>query len=285
MYEAVIVGASALFALMMFSNQRYQQLCGSGLAPAMRFALWTSLIGAAAAFIGQGGRLEWTLFSGLVALWSSVNGMLYALCSLWALERSELTVFTTFSMLGGMLLPFTAGILFWHEPMSVQKALCCLLLVAAIVCNVRLPADKSRREALRGLFWDFAVFFLNGLGGLINKLHQSVPEAAVDSGSFSVLSRLFTVGLCLLVLLIRRETPLLPLAVPKQRRAAWGSLIANGTLGLAANWILLWALLYVDASLSFALTTGTAIVFAALLSLCMRTPLSRRPLRRCRQRC
>lgn len=112
MYEAVIVGASALFALMMFSNQRYQQLCGSGLAPAMRFALWTSLIGAAAAFIGQGGRLEWTLFSGLVALWSSVNGMLYALCSLWALERSELTVFTTFSMLGGMLLPFTAGILF-----------------------------------------------------------------------------------------------------------------------------------------------------------------------------
>ncbi len=276
MYEAIIVGASALFALMMFSNQRYQQLCGSGADPALRFALWTALIGAAAAWIGQGGRLEFTPFSGAVALWSSINGMLYVLCSLWALERADLTVFTTFSMLGGMLVPFAAGILFWHEPMTWQKALCCLLLTAAIVCNVQLPQGKGRREAVRGLFWDLAVFFLNGLGGLINKLHQSFPDRAVDSGSYSVLSRLFTVVLCLLLLSVRRRTPLLPLEQAKKRRAAWGSLLANGVLGLAANWILLWALLHVEASLSFALTTGSAIVFAALLSLCTRTPVSKR---------
>ena len=191
MYELALLGAALLFALLMLTNQQYQKMSGSGLAPALRSSLWSSAMGFIVPIITQGLHLEFTWFSLLIALWSTVNGIIYTICSLRALETANLSVFTTFSMLGSVFIPFIGGILIWNEDLTWQKAVCCLFLAISILCNVRLRS-KTECKGPSPLVYYFAIFIFNGMGGLINKVHQSFPDLAVDSGSFSVWTRMPT---------------------------------------------------------------------------------------------
>lgn len=273
MYELAMVGAAVMTAFSVLANQKYQQFSGSGLGSAIRFALWSSVIGVVAALAVQVGRVEFTWFSVLISLWASVNGVIYTLFSLYALEKNNLTMYTTFSMLGGMLLPFLAGILIWQEPLTWQKGVCCLLLIFSIVCNVQLRGGSDVRK---GLFYGLAVFFLNGLGGLINKIHQSYPDLAVDSGSYSIIFRAWIVLICLAVLLFNKQTPMLAIPEKKKRRSAWKSLLIYGVLALVSSWIYLVALLHVEASFTYVLITGSVIVCTTLLSLILRERVTKR---------
>lgn len=59
--------------------------------------------------------------------------MLYAyevkiICSLKAPEKVNLSIYSFFTMLGGMMLPFFAGIAFYNESMTVAKAICVAFL-------------------------------------------------------------------------------------------------------------------------------------------------------------
>lgn len=275
MYELALLGAALLFALLMFSNQRYQKLSGSGFPQALRFSLWTGAIGAIVPIVSQGLHLEFTWFSLLIALWSTVNGILYTVCSLKALETANLSVFTTFAMLGSVLIPFAGGILIWNEELTWQKGVCCLLLALSILCNVRLQ-KKGQKKAPSPLLYYFAVFVFNGMGGLINKIHQSFPALAVDSGSFSVWTRVLGILLCGGMLLCQKRSLLVPLEDRRERRQVWSSLVVYGILSLSANWILLVALLHVDASLSYTLTTGSTVVFSTVISMLRKERLSGR---------
>ncbi len=275
MYELALLGAALLFALQMFSNQRYQKLSGSGFSQALRFSFWTGAVGAVVPVLSQGLHLEFTWFSLLIALWSTVNGILYTVCSLKALETANLSVFTTFAMLGSVLIPFTGGILIWNEELTWQKGVCCVCLALSILCNVRRQS-KEQRKGPSPLWYYFAIFVFNGMGGLINKIHQSFPELAVDSGSFSVWTRVLGLLLCGGLLLCQKQSLLLPLEERREKRQAWSSLAVYGVLNLSANWILLVALLHVDASLSYTLTTGSTVVFSTVISILRKERLSRR---------
>lgn len=275
MYELALLGASLLFALQMFSNQWYQKATGSGFSHVLRFYFWTSAVGAIVPFLSQGLRLEFTWFSLLIALWSVASGILGTVCSFKALETANLSVFTTFNMLGGVLIPFAGGILIWNEELSWQKGVCCVLLVFSLLCNVQ-PESREQRKGPSPIWYYLACFLFNGMGALINKVHQSFPDLAVDSGSFSVWTRVYGLLLGGVVLLCQKQPLLLPLEGHREKRLAWSGLVAYGTLNLAGNWILLVALLYVDASLSYILITGGAMVFSTAISVLRKERLTRR---------
>lgn len=277
MYELALLGAALLFALLMLTNQQYQKMSGSGLAPALRSSLWSSAMGFIVPIITQGLHLEFTWFSLLIALWSTVNGIIYTICSLRALETANLSVFTTFSMLGSVFIPFIGGILIWNEDLTWQKAVCCLFLAISILCNVRL-CSKTECKGPSPLVYYFAIFIFNGMGGLINKVHQSFPDLAVDSGSFSVWTRIVAIVLCGGILLLKKQPLLLPFVDRKECALGWSNLALCALLGLSANWILLVALLHVDASISYTLTTGATIVFSTLISLLRKEKIGRRQL-------
>lgn len=269
-----LLGASLLFALQFLFNQRYEKRTGSGLAHAFRFSLWTSVVGAAAMLLMQGFALNVSWFSLLMAAVLSTVSILYTVCSMKAFATANLSVYSTFAMLGGMLIPFVGGLLIpsRNEELTWTKALCCVLLIVGLCFNVRREpkADGDKKKGLPPLFYYFAVFVLNGLSGLVSTLHQSFPDWAVDATSFSMLNRALTAVFALVMLLLSRQTPLPRLNAPKGKADVWMSMAAFGLICTFANWIVLLTLKNVDASLSYTLTTGAVMVFSTVIALIQR---------------
>jgi hypothetical protein len=69
----------------------------------------------------NGFRIEFAPFTLLIASLAALNSIAFAFCSFKALDSIDLSLFSLFSMLGGMLLPFFQGILFFYEPITVSK--------------------------------------------------------------------------------------------------------------------------------------------------------------------
>ncbi len=269
-----LLGASLLFALQFLFNQRYEKRTGSGLMHAFRFSLWTSVFGAALMLVMQGTALRISWFSILMASVLSTVSILYSVCSMKAFATANLSVYSTFAMLGGMLIPFVGGLLIPSrgEVLTWPKALCCVLLIVGLCFNVRREkkADGDKKKGLPPLFYYFAVFVLNGLSGLVSTLHQSYPDWAVDATSFSMLNRAITAIAALVILLATRQNPLPRTRAPKGKADLWLSVAAFGMICTFANWIVLRTLENVDASLSYTLTTGAVMVFSTVIALIQR---------------
>jgi hypothetical protein len=111
MYYGMIMGAVLMFGISFFFNERYQKHSGSDLIPTMQFSLISAIAGAGILFAVNRFALAVTPFTVLMALANSLNGLLFTFCSLKALGKINLSLYSLFSMLGGMALPFVGGIL------------------------------------------------------------------------------------------------------------------------------------------------------------------------------
>ena len=115
MYYGIIMAAVTMFAFQFLFNRQYEKLCGNTLRAAAVFSLGTSLAGFVILLALNRFRVEFTLFSFLIALAAAVNNLLYSYCSIKALGKINLSLYSVFAMLGGMTLPFIAGIAFFDE--------------------------------------------------------------------------------------------------------------------------------------------------------------------------
>ena len=124
----------------------------------LRISLETSLVGSIAGLtvllILNGIALEVTVFTVIIALLSAMNSIAFTFCSFQALSRINLSLFSLFSMLGGMVLPFVQGILFSREPLTIAKIVCLVLIALALALTV--TGEKKRGGALYyiGIFID-----------------------------------------------------------------------------------------------------------------------------------
>ena len=113
LYYGIIMAAVVMFSLQFWFNQQFERQCGSGLRPMLIFSSGYSAAGLLVLLIINGFRLEFSWFSMIMAILTALNGMAYTFCSLKALEKINLSLYSVFSMLGGMMLPFIFGILFF----------------------------------------------------------------------------------------------------------------------------------------------------------------------------
>ena len=169
MYYFLIVLAVVLFGGGFAVQDAYRRLCGSGVTVALRMSVIGGLAGLAVLLLLNGFRLEFTPFSFLIALLATANGIGFTFFSFRALEHINLSLYSVFSMLGGMVLPFLQGILFYREELTLAKGLCFLLIALAIF----LPLQKGKRTG--GGFYYAGVFVLNGLSGVLTKIFTSAP--------------------------------------------------------------------------------------------------------------
>lgn len=262
-YYLWILFASALFSLQFLLNRAYQRSAGASLGSAVCFSLFSNLAIAIAMFLGSGLTFRWTPFSLALALLMGATNLGYLFCSTKALSMANMSAFSVFAMLGGMFLPFTAGILLWREELSWGKGIGCILIFAALFLGLQ-KGENHRKSNLYCL----AVFVLNGLFGVWSKWHQSDSSQSVSSTSFSLLASLCTVGLCLLVLLfVRPAARQLPAILHSGKN--WGCMAGYGLINGGANLVALVALLHLPASVQYPLITGAVIVFSTLLGLFM----------------
>ena len=244
----------------------YRQKRGEGLMISLEFSLVAALAGAVVLFIinaANGIFWEFTPFAFLMAALSALNGFGFTFCSFKALGKINLSLYSLFSMLGGMLLPFLQGLIFYGEKMTVAKGVCFALITAALLLAVKWKSiGKSGKKS--GVIYYIGVFALNGMSGVLSKIFTSAPaEMQTGATSYSLLSALISafVSVILLLALGRR------MGYTKTNPIACTVAAASGTVNRLANLFLVIALASgVDNTVQYPMVTGGVMIISTLIA-------------------
>lgn len=244
-----------MFGFQFFFNQKYEQEMGSGKKATILFIFIGHLVGAAILFAVNGFKPEFTVFTFIIALITMLNNMLYTVCSLKSLGRINLSLFSLFCMLGGMALPFCAGILFFKEDLTLGKSICLISIVIALLLTV------ERSSAKGGIIYYIGIFIFNGMSGVISKTFQYLPYEKTSDAGYSVLSAAITAlvsGIALLFMLREKDRKLTLKAV------VWTG--CYGIINKVANLLLLITLVHLPASAQYPMITGGVMIVSTIIS-------------------
>ena len=238
------------------------------LGMALSASAWLILMGS------NGFRIETTRFSALCALATSVGGTLTNLFGIMVLSRGRLSVYTLFLMLGGMSLPFLAGVAFWGEPLIAPRLAGLLLLAAALAHPAFEKTEGGGSVGPNGwavfLLLCFGVFAANGMNGIVAKIHQT-HAARADTVSFMILRETFNApfnaALFLILFRMNRKNGSGAAASPAEKPYRSGLTLLIIFIFAAAycgsHFFNLLAARTLDASWQFPVVTGGALVLSA----------------------
>ena len=148
-YYSLIIASVVMFGGGFALQNLYRKIRGDGLKISMESACIGSVAGLVVLLIINGFSFEFTPFTLLMATLSAINGMAFTFVSFKALGVINLSLFSLFAMLGGMLLPFFQGIFFFGEGFTAAKAVCLVFVCGALLCTVKKRRGKPRRDLLR----------------------------------------------------------------------------------------------------------------------------------------
>lgn len=255
MYYTMVMAAVVMFGLQFFCNQQYERECKSSFTSSMMFIFGGALAGLVVLFIVNGFKWEFTPFTLFMASLAALDGMIFNFCSMKALGKINLSLYSLFSMLGGMVLPFCLGVFFFDEMFTLGKAIC---LVAVIVA-LSLSVEKGKSKG--GAIYYIGVFVFNGLSGVISKFFQASDFAKTSEAAYSVWTAVVTAVLSGAFLLFSfRKSPM------KLSFKAVLCMSGNGILNRVANYLLLLSLAFLPASVQYPMITGGVMIVSTLLS-------------------
>ena len=254
MYYSMVSAAVVMFGLQFFFNQKYEAETGNGRKASMMFILLSNAVGLFILLAVNKFRMEYTNFTFVFALIAAVNMLLYNICSMKALGKINLSLYSLFSMLGGMVLPFCAGVFFFDEDFTWGKAICLVTVIAALLLNVR------KGEKQKGTVYYIGIFVFNGMSGVISKFFQALPYEKTSEAAYSVWSAMLTVIFAGIALLFMRNDNV----KINLKSVCWSS--GYGVLNKIGNLLLLVALAQLPASVQYPMVTGGVMIVSTLLS-------------------
>ena len=263
----MVIIADLLFSLQFLFNQQFRKRNGDGIDQTFTFSMYTNGISFLILLILNGFNLKINLTSFIIAFIYAIVILGYSYSGLKSFATANLSVYSIFAMLGGMLLPFAYGVIFNGEDFSVAKALCVLL----IGVSTALSFEKGKGKGKNFKYY-LAVFVLNGLVGVLSAIHQSRNGEAVDSGSFMSTVNICAFAMCLVFHLVKnKKVPLLPIKEV-------GNLACYAGCSGIGNLLCLIALAKLDASVQYPIITGGVMVFSTVISLIRKEKPSARTL-------
>ncbi|MBQ4245054.1 MAG: EamA family transporter [Clostridia bacterium] len=254
MYYGLISLSALLFSMVFIFSDKYTKQYGPGTDAAIKFTAGSHFAGLVALLIINRFRVEFTPFTAAVALTAAVDIVLFNVCSLRALGRTNLSKYSVFSMTGGMALPFASGILFFNEDMTLGKGLCLALVLAALALTV----EKGEKKG--GALYYAGVFITNGLYGVINKYFSFSAMNKTSDAAYSALIEAFTVLLCLALLAFTKDK----IGLVKGRGLVYMG--GYGVMCAVGNYLLLIALSVLPASSQYPFVTGGVMIISTLYS-------------------
>lgn len=251
----LLTASTVMFGFMFFFKDMFRKNYGSGLKATLVMSVGGGIFGLIALLLIKGFVFEFTIFAFVMAVIHSIDGLCFSFCSLKALGKINLSLYSLFSMLGGMALPFLSGILFHGEPFTLGKIACFVVITVALLLTVEKGENKS------GTLYYIGVFVFNGMSGVIAKVYQALPFEKVSSAGYSILKGIVGILLALLILAcIRGEKKKLNLQCV-------AAMAGSGVLNHVANWLLLIALLNLPASAQYPFVTGGTMIVSTVISL------------------
>lgn len=259
MYYGLVMVSVVLYGIAFKLKDIYKSVSGDGdgIRATLKYTVTSSLAALVVLLVINKFKLGFTLFSLVMALLTALNIFAFSLCSFKALGRINLSLYSLYSMLGGMLLPFFQGILFFGEAITIAKIICVAVLTVALMLTV-----KGDRKS-GGFIYYLGIFFFNGMSGVLTKIFTSAPYPKTDSGSYAILTVLCAVAVSLLLLLTvfrSREK-----SREKPRPIAVGLAAAEGSVYRVADLLLVVALLHLDASVQYPMVTGGVMIVSTII--------------------
>lgn len=254
MYYGLIALASLLSSFQFLFNNGYEKENGSGWRSALNFSFYSSIAGAVLMFIICRFKVGFTLYAFIITAIHAVVGILYSFASVKAFENANLSVYSIFAMLGGMMLPFLFGTIFCDEELTVMKIICCLLIIVALFFTVE-KGNKSKGAVK----YYISIFVLNGMYGVLSKIHLMNEAQCIDSSSFLFLSRIITVAICPVLLLIAEKDG------KKLAKKSYAFCSGYALFSTVGNLLILISLEHLPASVQYPMITGGVIVFSVII--------------------
>ncbi len=200
MYYAMLIGASFLFGSQFMVTKAFEKNYGKTVRASLSFSLLYSLFAGVIFFIiklvSSGTVFNLNSFSLCMAFGLSLVNILSSAIGIKTLALGDIAVYSLFLMLGGMIVPFFAGIVFLKESVSV----CNLIGVAIMIIALCLPVffgkknknagetqtDGDTKKKTSVFFYVLCVFLfiLNGLSSTLSKFN-SVREGAALGAEFT----------------------------------------------------------------------------------------------------
>lgn len=263
-YYLMIIAATFLFSTQFVLNNGYRKESSNTWNSSLKFSLYTAITGLIALIIVNKMHFEFSVFSMTVAVVYALTCIALSYSSIKAFTYANLSVYSVFAMIGGMVLPFVYGIMCGEE-FKLIRVVCCVLIAICVTMSI----NKSEHSG-KAIKYYMAVFFLNGFVGVISKFHQSYSELCVDSGSFMMMTKMVTIILASLLLLAEKKRNF----YVTKKALVYSALYS--VVNSIGNLMLLVALLHIPASVQYPVVTGGTIVFSTLFVIAKREKLTKR---------
>jgi len=263
-YYGVLLAAVTMFSFQFLFNGIFEKEYGNSLRAMFVFSAGSSLVGFVILFIINGFKFEFTWFSLLMAFFAALDSIGYTYFSLKSLGRINLSLYSMFSMLGGMILPSVVGILFYNEEFTVGKGICYALLLLSLVLSSKKGEKKS------GYIYYMGVFVLNGMSGVLSTIFQNAPYEKTSAAGYSMLIALLALVICLAFL------PFIKGDGERLTKKAVVSMGGYGVLCRVGNYLLLIALAHLPASAQYPFVTGGVMIISTIISLFTKNKPSKR---------
>ena len=257
MYYGLLTVSVILFGIQFLFNDKYEKEAGNNTAATFLFSFISSLSGLVCLLVINKFQLDATPFTLIMAFLTATNIIAYNFCSLKAIEYINLSLYSLFAMLGGMVLPFIIGILFYNEPLTVGNTICLLLISIALALTV---GKGNKNNKLATLYYA-GVFVLNGMAGVLSKIYASGNYDKCNEAIFSIWAAFFgALGAGVVLFALRHK-------LPKITKKAYILTTGYGVINKVANYILLIALAFLPASVQYPFVTGGVMIVSTIISI------------------
>lgn len=285
LYYLMAVGASVCYSLQFVCMKFYQRHVKNNVYTSLVFSAAVMVLGTVVMLvfnaIRRGGLyLTFTPFTLIIAAALALVTVLSTIVGIAVLKRGKLSIYSNFTMLGGMALPFIFGLAFLGEKMTVWKGIGMGIMVISLLLSMR--DGKKEEPQIKGtaIFFllCFMQFVLNGSTSVFSAVQANAEtvfhQNVTDVYDFVIWSRIFTVGVSAVMfggaVAVRHENKAELLAVKDVFN--WKSILPLIGFSLVnlAGFVLSMSCLgegKLDASSLYPITTGGTIVLSALFGL------------------
>lgn len=212
-----LAGACFCFSIQFIFNKLFSYRSNGSFHAGVWCALTTAVCMLIYLFPMGGFALDCSLSAVICSLIYTVSSLLCTGITILAMKLGKLSVITTYTLLGGLILPFVWGLLVYNETFTVTKVLGVVILLLSMLSGMlwdklfetqRTDSDVHA-DSLRFHFYCFILFLTNGMVSIATTASQKASDA-VSSDSFLILCKIETalaafVILCVIGIMNKRK--------------------------------------------------------------------------------